>query len=379
MSLAMSSGGEKPDTTVTAATKRQIRQSVLGMLKKVDIKNKALKRFFLFTYDSIEPAVKQDSVKKGYFVNGEMCEGDEHFLQHMRKSLFVSNIPGGTKKSEIYQLFQRFGTVLSIQLSTRGGRTIIGQQARQPNEYESEHYFCCTIEFDSSESAQNACEVKTEGNFIAKPIVDPSLTEARAAAKGLNRSLFKERHLSVQMAYQKYCNPDELSNNALRIFFQPFGDVVALDQIPQQRAGYVCFKPPLPVDIIKRIHQLPTFRNRRITVEKLDLPGVPKDGSKAIKLLGNGKSSGRVGDGNGSGSSTSTSNNRSATSAIGGKTGSTLAAKLGRKLPRKSLPVGRKPLAKKAGGTTKSGSPSPAGKTAAKAAENAKENRETLP
>uniref|UniRef100_A0AAG5CTW5 RRM domain-containing protein n=1 Tax=Anopheles atroparvus TaxID=41427 RepID=A0AAG5CTW5_ANOAO len=444
MSLAMSSGGEKPDTTVTAATKRQIRQSVLGMLKKVDIKNKALKRFFLFTYDSIEPAVKQDSVKKGYFVNGEMCEGDEHFLQHMRKSLLVSNIPGGTKKSEIYQLFQRFGTVLSIQLSTRGGRTIIGQQTRQPNEYESEHYFCCTIEFDSSESAQNACEVKTEGNFIAKPIVDPSLTgtencvyienvlptttrqelwqhfkvfgpirsirmelpdgtlvltdgeyaqlrsvdchirfrrraEARAAAKGLNRSLFKERHLSVQMAYQKYCNPDELSNNALRIFFQPFGDVVALDQIPQQRAGYVCFKPPLPVDIIKRIHQLPTFRNRRITVEKLDLPGVPKDGSKAIKLLGNGKSSGRAGDGNGSGSSTSTSNNRSATSAIGGKTGSTLAAKLGRKLPRKSLPVGRKPLAKKAGGTTKSGSPSPAGKTAAKAAENAKENRETLP
>ncbi|XP_058118410.1 uncharacterized protein LOC131286324 [Anopheles ziemanni] len=438
----MSTGSEKPDVTGIAASKRQTRQSVLAMLKKVDIKNKALKRFFLFTYDSIEPSVKQESVKKVYFANGEMCEGDEHFLKHMKKSVFASNIPGGTKKSEIYQLFQPFGTVLSIQLSTRGGRNIIGQQARQP--YESEQYLCCTIEFDSSESAQNACAVKTEGNFVAKPVVDPSLAgtencvyvdnvlptttrqdvwqhfkvfgpirsirmelpdgtlvltdaeygelrsvncqirfrrraEALAAAKGLKRSIFKERLLSVQMAYQKYCNPEELSNNALRIFFQPFGDIVALDQIPHQRVGYVCFKPPVPVDIIKRIHQLPAFRNRRIMVEKLELPGVPKDGAKAIKLLGNGKSSGgRAGEGNGSGNSSTSSNNNNRST--GSKTGSNFTVKLGRKIPRKgALPVGRKPLAKKASEMSKSGSSSPAVKSSSKTVDNAKENRASLP
>uniref|UniRef100_A0A182XWU1 RRM domain-containing protein n=1 Tax=Anopheles stephensi TaxID=30069 RepID=A0A182XWU1_ANOST len=447
MNSSTSAGGEKADNV--PGRKRQLRQTVLGMLKKVDIKNKGLKRFFYFTYEA-EPAtaVKQESVKKLYFSNGEICEGDEHFLQHMKKSVFVSNIPGGTKKSEIYQLFQRFGTVLSIELRTRGGRTIMGRQTQYP--FEAGPYLCSTIEFDTPDSAKNACDVKTETTYVAKPIVNPSLlgtencvyvenipisttrqelwqhfkafgpirsirmefpdgtlvltdaeyaqlrsvschirfrrrAEARAAAKSLNRSMFKERHISVQMAYQKYCNPDELSNNALRIFFQPFGDVVSLDQIPHQRAGYVCFKPPVPVDMIKRANQQ-TFRNRRITIEKLDLPGAPKDGGKAMKAVGNGKN-GRESTnqpGNGSSSSGSSSNNREGTATGTGasaKTASNNTAahqlKLGRKIARKGLPVGRKPLAKKvAGGELTKGDAGKAGSKTA-SSENAKENRAT--
>ncbi|XP_050069888.1 uncharacterized protein LOC126558002 [Anopheles maculipalpis] len=446
MNSSTSAGGEKADSV--PARKRQLRQSVLALLKKVDIKNKGLKRFFYFTYET-EPSstVKQESVKKLYFSDGEICEGDEYFLQHMKKSVFVSNLPGGTKKSELYQLFQRFGMVLSIELRTRGGRTIMGRQTQYPFET-GPPYLCSTIEFDTPDSAKNACDVKTESTYIAKPIVNPSLlgtencvyienipisttrqelwqhfkvfgpirsirmefpdgtlvltdaeyaqlrsvschirfrrrAEARAAAKALNRSTFKERHISVQMAYQKYCNPDELSNNALRIFFQPFGDVVSLDQIPHQRAGYVCFKPPIPVDMIKRANQQ-TFRNRRITIEKLDLPGTTKDG-KAMKAVGNGKA-GRDNNNPGNGSSTSSNTNNREGTATGtstsGKTTSNNSAalqlKLGRKIARKGLPVGRKPLAKKvaAGGgdLTKNESGKPSGKTAS---ENAKENRAT--
>lgn len=95
MNSSTSSGGEKPDNV--PARKRQNRQAVLGMLKKVDIKNKGLKRFFYFTYEADPSAAKQEQVKKLYFSNGEICEGDEYFLQHMKKSVFVSNIPGGTK------------------------------------------------------------------------------------------------------------------------------------------------------------------------------------------------------------------------------------------------------------------------------------------
>uniref|UniRef100_A0A182SZA4 RRM domain-containing protein n=1 Tax=Anopheles maculatus TaxID=74869 RepID=A0A182SZA4_9DIPT len=459
MNLSTSAGGEKADSV--PARKRQLRQTVLGMLKKVDIKNKGLKRFFYFTYEAEPASAKQECVKKLYFSNGEICEGDEYFLQHMKKSVFVSNIPGGTKKSEIYQLFQRFGMVLSIELRTRGGRTIMGRQTQYP--FETGPYLCSTIEFDTPDSAKNACDVKTESTYVAKPIVNPSLlgmyccekmgwilsnaykpsegtencvyvenvpisttrqelwqhfktfgpirsirmefpdgtlvltdaeyaqlrsvschirfrrrAEARAAAKALNRSTFKERHISVQMAYQKYCNPDELSNNALRIFFQPFGDVVSLDQIPHQRAGYVCFKPPIPVDMIKRAN-LQTFRNRRITIEKLDLPGTPKDG-KPVKAVGNGKNA-REGTNAGNGSSSSSSNNnREGTGTAGETTSNNSAAlqlKLGRKIARKGLPVGRKPLAKKVagGGDLTKGESGKAGSKAA--SENAKENRAT--
>ncbi|XP_053658595.1 uncharacterized protein LOC128707662 [Anopheles marshallii] len=433
MNSSASAGGEKVDNV--PAKKRQLRQSVLGMLKKVDIKNRGLKRFFYFTYEA-EPSVKQENVKKLYFSNGEICEGDEYFLQHMKKSVFVSNIPGGTKKSEIYQLFQRFGMVLSIELRTRGGRSIMGRQAQYPVEVGP--YLCSTVEFDSADSAKNACEVKTESTYVAKPIVNPSLlgtehcvyvenipiattrrelwqhfkvfgpirsirmefpdgtlvltdaeyaqlrsvnchirfrrrAEARAAAKALNRSTFKERHISVQMAYQKYCNPDELSNNALRIFFQPFGDVVSLDQMPHQRAGYVCFKPPIPVDMMKRANQQ-TFRNRRITIEKLDLPTAPKDG-KSMKTVGNGKNGRETAGNTGNGSG---SNSNSRAGAAGKTTNSStnaLQIKLGRKIARKGLPVGRKPLAKKVGSDLAKTEPSKgAGKTGS---ENAKENRAT--
>uniref|UniRef100_A0A182PAH3 RRM domain-containing protein n=1 Tax=Anopheles epiroticus TaxID=199890 RepID=A0A182PAH3_9DIPT len=439
MSTSVSAGAEKADNL--PARKRQNRQTVLAMLKKADIKNKGLKRFFYFTYDAEPSSAKQEQVKKLYFSNGEICEGDEYFLQHMKKSVFVSNIPGGTKKSEIYQLFQRFGMVLSIELRTRGGRTIVGRQSQYP--FETGPYLCSTIEFDSSESAKNACEVKTESAFVAKPILNPSLlgtencvyvenipaattrqelwqhfkifgpirsirmefpdgtlvltdaeyaqlrsvnchirfrrrAEARAAAKGLNRSTFKERQISVQMAYQKYCNPDELSNNALRIFFQPFGDVVSLDQIAHQRAGYVCFKLPIPADIIKRANQQ-TFRHRRITIEKLELPGIPKEGKAINKTtIGNGKNKEREGTNPGNGSTSganSISSGSASNSNRGGASGkvSTIQIKLGRKIARKGLPVGRKPLAKKVSSDV---AKPETGKMGGKgASENAKENR----
>ncbi|XP_052869795.1 uncharacterized protein LOC128275358 [Anopheles cruzii] len=427
-----SSGGERSEGGTAASKKRQNRQSVLAMLKKTDIKNKSLKRFFYFTYESQQPpaAVKQENVRKTYYSNGEVCEGDEHFLRQMKKSVFVSNLPGGTKKSEIFQLFQQYGPVLAIQLRTRGGRPIVGSQTVPPP-YESGWSCGCTVEFDSPESAENACDVKPGSKFVAKPLVDPSRygvencvfvenlppgttrqelwqhwkafgairslwmelsdgtvllsdaeysqlpsvnchirfrrrAEARAATKALNRTVFKERPISVQMAYQKYCNPDELSNNALRIFFQPFGDVVALDQIPHQRAGYVCFKPPVPVDIVKRIGQQ-TFRKRRVMCEKLDLPGVPKDG-KLMKGIGsNGKTN--AGDGTAGGSAGRTVGNTK--SANHGQAG-----KLGRKLPRKSLQVvGRKPLGRKPTAEAAKGGADTPSKAAARAAENAKENR----
>ncbi|KFB41156.1 hypothetical protein ZHAS_00008722 [Anopheles sinensis] len=192
--------------------------------------------------------------------------------------VYIDNVLPTTTRQEVWQHFKAFGPIRSIRMELPDGTLVLTDA-----EYGELRSVNCQIRFRRR-------------------------AEALAAAKGLKRSIFKDRLLSVQMAYQKYCNPEELSNNALRIFFQPFGDIVALDQIPHQRVGYVCFKPPVPVDIVKRIHQLPAFRNRRIMVEKLELPGIPKDGAKAIKLLGNGKGSGgRAGDGNGTGNS-STSN-----------------------------------------------------------------------
>ncbi|XP_049534893.1 uncharacterized protein LOC125950705 [Anopheles darlingi] len=441
-SSAVGSAGERSENA--AARKRQNRQAVLAMLKKTDIKNKGLKRFFFFTYESLEPAaIKQENVRKTYYINGEMCEGDENYLRHMKKSLFVSNLPGGTKKSEIFQLFQPYGTVLAITLRTRSGRTIIGSSHQQSlqNPYDpAGPCCCCTIEFDSAESAENACDVKPgNSEYIAKPLIDPARygtehcvfvenippsrtrqdvwqhfksfgpirslrmelpdgtlllsdaeygqlssvnchvrfrrrAEALAVTKALNRSSFKDRPISVQMAYQKYCNPEELSNNALRIFFQPFGDVVALDQIPHQRAGYVCFKPPLPVDIIKRIGQQ-VFRQRRILCEKLDIPGATKDG-KLIK-------SGSTGS-NGKNRASATTASATAGGASGGSSTSrggsgnskASVAKIARKIPRKPLPVvGRKQVGKPKptlADTTKGGDTS---KTTARTSEGAKENR----
>lgn len=106
----------------------------------------------------------------------------------VKKSVFVSNLPGGTKKSEIFQLFQPYGTVLAITLRTRSGRTIIGSshlQSLQSPYDPAGPCCCCTIEFDSAESAENACDVKPgSSEYIAKPLIDPARYGKRDGVPG---------------------------------------------------------------------------------------------------------------------------------------------------------------------------------------------------
>lgn len=59
------------------------------------------------------------------------------------------------------------------------------------------------------------------------------------------------------------------------MFFQNVGNVVALDQIPHQHMGYVCYKNPLAPETIKRLNQR-VYRNKRIHFEKLDIGNLVK-------------------------------------------------------------------------------------------------------
>lgn len=81
--------------------------------------------------------------------------------------------------------------------------------------------------------------------------------------------------MRIELAYQKHCDPNKMSNNVLRMFFQNVGDVIALDQIPHQHMGYVCYKSPLPVETMKRLNSR-VYRNKRITFEKLDIGNLVK-------------------------------------------------------------------------------------------------------
>ncbi|XP_058467919.1 uncharacterized protein LOC131440556 [Malaya genurostris] len=322
-----------------AVRRRQMRQKVLNRIRKVNIKNKGAKSFYYFIYESGEVERERDSPISTYFFNGEPCEGDEQFLKQMKHSIFVSNLAAGTKKTEIKELFERCGRISSIQLKTRNGQTIVGLQHISP--YSP---IVAIIKFSKKEEAVEVCNVKG-GKFHLKLIdpslqyekqncirvdnVDPKISkfellqyfkdfgtiiditletndgsviltdkeyqklncvccyvrfthrnEAKVA-KEMNGFIFKDRKLRVELAYQKHCDPNKISNNALRMFFQSVGDVIALDQIPQQHMGYVCYKNPLPMEIIKRLSQR-IYRNKKIHLEKLDTGNIVK-GQKLIK------------------------------------------------------------------------------------------------
>lgn len=64
------------------------------------------------------------------------------------------------------------------------------------------------------------------------------------------------------------------------MLFQNVGDVIALDQIPHQHMGYVCYKHPLPPETIKRLNQR-IYRSKRIHFEKLDIGNLVKKQAKS--------------------------------------------------------------------------------------------------
>ncbi|XP_055637357.1 uncharacterized protein LOC129776013 [Toxorhynchites rutilus septentrionalis] len=329
---AVSSSTDKGLQQNSAVRRRQMRQKVLNRIRKVNIKNKGAKSFYYFTYEDEEVKAKDGSIASTYFFNGEPCEGDEQFLKQMKRSIFVSNIAAGTKKSEIKDLFYKFGKIGSIQLKAPNGKTIVGRQHISP--YSP---IVAMIKFTKKEEAEQACDLK-DGKYQSKLVdqidqygiencirvdnIDPKVvkkelrdyfgafgsiinisletndgsmvltdneyqhirsvccyvrfahrSEAKAA-KDMNEYVFKDRKLHVDLAYQKHCDPHKMSNNVLRMFFQNEGDVVALDQIPQQHMGYVCYKNALPADIIKRLNDV--YRNKKIHLEKLDIGNIVK-------------------------------------------------------------------------------------------------------
>uniref|UniRef100_A0A1Q3FW55 RRM domain-containing protein n=1 Tax=Culex tarsalis TaxID=7177 RepID=A0A1Q3FW55_CULTA len=328
-----------------AVRRRQMRQKVLNRIRKVNIKNKSLKSFYYFTYETAADAKRNQPAASTYFFNGEPCEGDEQFLRQMKRSVFVSNLAPGTKKSEIKQLFDRYGKVGAIQLKTRSGETIVGRQHISP--YSP---IVAIIKFSKKEEAVKACEASQDGKFAARLVeqtfqyekencirvdnVETKITKAELwehfksfgvilnimletndgsliltdkeyekqsficcyvrfsrrseakAAKEMNGTLFRNRKLRLELAYQKHCDPNKLSNNVLRMFFQNVGDVIALDQIPHQHMGYVCYKNPLPAETMKRLNSR-VYRNKRITFEKLDIGNLVK-GQKQNKSTSGG-------------------------------------------------------------------------------------------
>lgn len=335
MDAAVSSSTDRSLQQNPAVRRRQMRQKVLNRIRKVNIKNKGAKSFYYFTYETV-PDTK--SVTSTYFFNGEPCEGDEQFLKQMKRSVYVSNIAAGTRKSEIKQLFDPFGKVEGIQLKARTGETIVGRQHISP--YSP---VVGLIKFSKKDEAEKACEVK-EGKFQAKMVdhnfqyekensirvdnIDPKIskTELREyydpfgtilnisletndgsliltdkeyqklsfvccyirfsrrseakSAREMHEQVFRDRMLRVELAYQKHCDPNKLSNNVMRMLFQNVGDVIALDQIPHQHMGYVCYKNALPPETIKRLNQR-IYRGKRIHFEKLDIGNLIKKQSKS--------------------------------------------------------------------------------------------------
>lgn len=339
---AVSSTTDKSLQQNPAVRRRQMRQKVLNRIRKVNMKNKGAKSFYYFTYEAAETNEGRDHspVASTYFFKGEPCEGDEQFLKQMKRSVFVSNIASGTRKSEIKELFERYGKIGAIQLKARNGETIVGRQHISP--YSP---IVAIIQFNKKEEAQQACAAK-DGRFQAHLVsqitqyekqncvrvdnVDPKVTKSELrnffkpfgvilnisletndgsliltdkeyqklsficcyvrfsrrseskAAKEMQGYLFRDRKLRVEQAYQKHCDPNKMSNNVLRMFFQNVGEVIALDQIPHQHMGYVCYKSQLPAEIIKRLNQR-VYRNKRIHFEKLDIGNLVKSQNKPGK------------------------------------------------------------------------------------------------
>lgn len=337
----VSSSTDKSLQQNPAVRRRQMRQKVLNRIRKINIKNKGAKSFYYFTYETAE--TKRKSAASTYFFNGEPCEGDEQFLRQMKRSIFVSNVAPGTKKSEIkQQLFDRYGKIRAIELKTaKDNKTIVGRQHISPYSPIS-----AIVKFSQKEESVKACESQ-DGKFPARLVeqtyqfdkencvrvdtVEPKVTKAELwehfkafgvvlnimletndgsliltdkeyqkqsyiccyvrfssrseakAAKEMNGTLFRNRKLRVELAFQKHCDPNKMSNNVLRMFFQNVGEVIALDQIPHQHMGYVCYKNPLPVETMKRLNSR-VYRNKKITFEKLDIGNLVK-GQKQNKSI----------------------------------------------------------------------------------------------
>ncbi|XP_053696935.1 uncharacterized protein LOC128744148 isoform X2 [Sabethes cyaneus] len=329
----VSSSTDKSLQQNAAVRRRQMRQKVLNRIRKVNIKNKSSKNFYYFTYETATDETSKRSDLSSYFFNGEPCE--------VKRSVFVGNLAAGTRKSEIKELFDSYGRVVSVQLKTKNGKSIVGRQ--HISLYSP---IVVILQYSKKEEATQVCEMK-DGKFPAKLTecslqyekencvridnVDPKLTKLELleyfrrygtvlnisletnngsliltdieyqqlacvccyvrfsrrfeakAAKEMNGLIFSNRKLRVELAYQKHCDPNKMSNNMLRMFFQSVGDVIALDQIPHQHMGYVCYKLPLPVETTKRLTQH-IFRNKKIQFEKLDIGNIIK-GQKQNKSI----------------------------------------------------------------------------------------------
>lgn len=397
---AVSSSTDKSLQQNPAVRRRQMRQKVLNRIRKVNIKNKGSKSFYYFTYETAE--TKRTPAASTYFFNGEPCEGDEQFLKQMKRSVFVSNIAPGTKKSEIKQLFDRYGKIGAIQLKTRSGETIVGRQHISP--YSP---IVAVVKFGKKEDAVKACESK-DGKFPARLVeqsfqydkencvrvdnVEPKVTKAelwehfkafgvilnilletndgsliltdkeyekqsyiccyvrfsrRSEAKTVKEMhgfLFRNRKLRIELAYQKHCDPNKMSNNVLRMFFQNVGDVIALDQIPHQHMGYVCYKNPLPAETMKRLNTR-VYRNKKITFEKLDIGNLVK-GQKQNKTdeadpAGMGNLAGASTDLNASAAANAPTAKKAKMKKVG-NAGGAGPATMKKKMPRKNAAAGAK-------------------------------------
>lgn len=83
MDAAVSSSTDRSLQQNPAVRRRQMRQKVLNRIRKVNIKNKGLKSFYYFTYETVavDGRSKSGATASTYFFNGEPCEGDEQFLK----------------------------------------------------------------------------------------------------------------------------------------------------------------------------------------------------------------------------------------------------------------------------------------------------------
>lgn len=92
--------------------------------------------------------------------------------------VFVENIPPSRTRQDVWQYFKSFGPIRSLRMELPDGTLLLSDA-----EYGQLSSVNCHVRFRRR-------------------------AEALAVTKALNRSSFKDRPISVQMAYQKYCNPD---------------------------------------------------------------------------------------------------------------------------------------------------------------------------
>lgn len=100
----------------------------------------------------------------------------------MKRSVFVSNIAPGIKKSEIKQLFDRYGKIGAIQLKTRSGETIVGRQHISP--YSP---VVAIVKFSKKEEAVKAFEASHDGKFPAR-LVEQTLQYGKVPYGGIKNA-----------------------------------------------------------------------------------------------------------------------------------------------------------------------------------------------